>query len=187
MPGKQAKTLSLADVNDLLVFASCIRNPLRNRVIVLLSAKAGLRASEIASLTWDMVLDPTGQISGIIELRDHAAKKGSGRCIPMHPDLRSALADLRHVVAHSEYVVTSERGGAMTPSSCGSTGPSKILASRAARRIQAEERLSPVRLDWCTRSAARCATSSCWLGIGRSRPRSGTSMAIATLSANWSR
>ncbi len=69
MPGRQAKTLSAADVDDLLVFASCTRNPLRNRVIVLLSAKAGLRAGEIASLTWDMVLGPTGQISGIIELR----------------------------------------------------------------------------------------------------------------------
>ena len=115
MPGRQAKTLSSADVNDLLLFASCTRNPLRNRVLVLLSAKAGLRAGEIANLTWDMVLGPTGQISGIIELRDHAAKKGGGRIIPIHPDLRSALADLRHVAARSEYVVTSERGGAMTP------------------------------------------------------------------------
>ena len=87
MLGRQAKTLSSADVNDLLVFASCTRNPLRNRVIVLLSAKAGLRAGEIANLTWDMVLGPTGQISGIIELRDTAAKKGSGRVIPIHPDL----------------------------------------------------------------------------------------------------
>jgi integrase len=69
MPGRQAKTLSSADVDDLLVFASCTRNPVRNRVIVLLSAKAGLRAGEIASLTWDMVLGPTSQISGIIELR----------------------------------------------------------------------------------------------------------------------
>jgi Protein of unknown function (DUF3768) len=46
MPRRQAKTLSSADVNDLLVFASCTRNPLRNRVVVLLSAKAGLRAGE---------------------------------------------------------------------------------------------------------------------------------------------
>ena len=76
MPGRQAKTLSSADVNDLLVFASCTRNPLRNRVIVLLSAKAGLRAGEIANLTWDMVLGPTGQISGIIELRDHRSQEG---------------------------------------------------------------------------------------------------------------
>ena len=89
MAGKQAKILSLGDVNDLLVFASCTRHPLRNRVIVLLAAKAGLRANEIAKLTWDMVLGPTGEIGSVIELRDHVAKNGSGRLIPMHPDLRA--------------------------------------------------------------------------------------------------
>ncbi len=78
MPGKQAKILSTADLNDLLIFASRTRNAVRNRVIVLLSAKAGLRAGEIAGLTWDMVLDSTGRIGGVIELRDSAAKKGSG-------------------------------------------------------------------------------------------------------------
>jgi integrase len=51
MSGKQAKILSLGDVSDLLVFATCTRHPLRNRVIVLLAAKAGLRAGEIAKLT----------------------------------------------------------------------------------------------------------------------------------------
>jgi integrase len=110
MPGRQAKTLSSADVDDLLVFASCTRNPLRNRVIVLLSAKAGLRAREIANLTWDMVLGPTGQISGLIELRDHAAKKGSGRVIPMHAQLRDALVSLRAHGAQStsDSVIRSE-------------------------------------------------------------------------------
>ena len=67
MPGRQAKTLSAADVDDLLVFASCTRNPLRNAVMVLLSAKAGLRAGEIANLTWDMVVDASGQVSGLID------------------------------------------------------------------------------------------------------------------------
>jgi integrase len=151
MTGRQAKTLSSADVNDLLVFASCTRNPLRNRVIVLLSAKAGLRASEIANLTWDMVVDANGQISGLIELRDHTAKKRSGRCIPMHPDLRAALADLRRVATRSEYVVTSERSGAMTPSSivvwfnrafnsiglkgCSSHSGRRTFVTRAARLV----------------------------------------------------
>ena len=83
MLGKQAKVLALLDVADLLAFADCSRQPLRNRVMVLLSTKAGLRAGEIANLTWDMVLDASGQISKAIELRDHAAKKGSGRLIPM--------------------------------------------------------------------------------------------------------
>src|SRR5271167_537907 len=95
MPGKQAKVLSLDDMKDLLVFASCTRHPLRNRVIVLLAAKAGLRAGEIAKLTWDMVLDPTGEIGTVIELRDAAAKNGSGRLIPVHPDLGQGLATYR--------------------------------------------------------------------------------------------
>ena len=95
MPGKQAKILSLNDVCDLLIFATCTRHPLRNRVIVLLAAKAGLRAGEIANLTWDMVVDPTGDIGSVIELRDHAAKNGSGRLIPVHRDLRQALVAYR--------------------------------------------------------------------------------------------
>ncbi len=151
MPGKQAKTLSSADVNDLLVFASCTRNPLRNRVILLLSAKAGLRAHEIANLTWDMVLGPTGQVSGIIELHDHAAKKRSGRVIPIHPQLGAALADLRRVAAQSEYVISSERRPAMTPSSivvwfnrafrsvglkgCSSHSGRRTFVTRAARLV----------------------------------------------------
>ena len=95
----EAKILSAADVGDLLVFASCTRQPLRNTVMVLLSAKAGLRAGEIANLTWDMVVDANGQISGLIELADGAAKKCSGRSIPIHPDLAAALAAWRQVSA----------------------------------------------------------------------------------------
>jgi integrase len=151
MSGRRAKILSPADVNDLLTFASCTRHPLRNRVIVLLSAKAGLRAHEIASLTWDMVVGPTGQIGGVIELRDTAAKKGSGRMIPMHRDLRCALENLRRVAAQSECVVTSERGRAMTPSSivvwfnrafkniglqgCSSHSGRRTFVTRAARMV----------------------------------------------------
>src|SRR5437667_1919930 len=115
MAGRQAKTLSVDDINDLLVYASCIRHPLRNAVIVLLSAKAGLRAGEIANLTWDMLLDATGQLSGLLELRDTAAKKGSGRSIPLHPDLAAALAAWRQVAPPSNHVISSERGGPMTP------------------------------------------------------------------------
>ena len=115
MLGKQAKILGPRDVADLLAFADCSRHPLRNRVIVLLSAKAGLRAGEIAGLTWDMVVDAGGQIGSCMELRDHAAKKGSGRLIPMHPDLADAFSGLRQASTElSGHVVRSERGGSMT-------------------------------------------------------------------------
>src|SRR6266446_6689736 len=97
VPGRRAKILSAPDVNDLLALASCTRHPLRNAVIVLLSAKAGLRAGEIANLTWNMVLDATGQVSGLIELADTAANKCSGRAIPVHRDLSAALPAWRQI------------------------------------------------------------------------------------------
>jgi integrase/recombinase XerD len=96
-------------------FRQLHRHPLRNRVIVLLAAKAGLRASEIAKLTWDMVLDPTGDIGSGIELRDAAAKNGSGRLIPVHPDLRPVLASYRSLSPGGGSVIRSERGGAARP------------------------------------------------------------------------
>jgi integrase len=151
MPGKQAKVLSTDDLHDLLVYASATRNPIRNRVIVLLSAKAGLRAGEIANLTWDMVVDPTGAISTAIELRDHAAKKRSGRLIPLHKDLRNALASWRSVTLGAGPVVVSERGCAMTPLSivvwfarayravglegCSSHSGRRTFITRAARLV----------------------------------------------------
>src|ERR1700719_1515894 len=95
MPGKQAKILSDQHIEDLLFFAGNTRQPDRNRVIVLLSMKAGLRAAEIANLTWDMVVGPSGQIGTAIELHDDAAKMGSGRTIPIHGQLRDALILLR--------------------------------------------------------------------------------------------
>jgi integrase/recombinase XerD len=113
--GKQAKILSEDDLEDLLVYASATRQPLRNRVLVLLSAKAGLRAGEIANLTWDMVVGPNGAVGTAIELRDHAAKKRSGRLIPLHKDLRDALVSWRGIAAGQGPVVVSERGRAMTP------------------------------------------------------------------------
>ena len=137
MPGKQAKILSLGDVNDLLVFANCTRHPLRNRVIVLLAAKAGLRAGEIAKLTWDMVLDPTGDIGTVIELRDHAAKNGSGRLIPVHPDLRQALAAYRSLSTGGGPVVRSERSGADDATEYRGLVQSRIPQHRSARLLVA--------------------------------------------------
>jgi integrase len=115
MAGKQAKVLFDPQVKDLLIFAGHSRNPLRNRVLVMLSVKAGLRAGEIAKLTWAMVLGSSGEIAAAIELRDHAAKRGSGRLIPIHPDLRKALDVWRTASVTVGAVIRSERGGSMTP------------------------------------------------------------------------
>jgi integrase/recombinase XerD len=115
MSGKQAKTLSDDNVKDLLIYAECTRHPVRNQIIVLLSAKAGLRAGEIAKLTWDMVLDANGGIGRTIELRDRAAKNRSGRQIPLHSQLRNALAVWHRMTNGAGPVVRSERSGPMKP------------------------------------------------------------------------
>ena len=151
MAGKQAKILSEDDLQDLLIYAAASRNPVRNRVIVLLSAKAGLRAGEIANLTWDMVVEPNGVIGRVLELRDHAAKKRSGRLIPLHADLRGALANWRGITSVTGPVVLSERGNAMTPLSivvwfarayraiglegCSSHSGRRTFITRAARLV----------------------------------------------------
>src|SRR5260370_36966133 len=109
MPGKQAKILAADQIDNLLLFAETNRYPLRDRVIVLLSVKAGLRSGEIANLTWEMVLDPSGAIGTVLELRDHAAKKGHGRLIPLHADLREALAALRGTSEPSRPALCSSR------------------------------------------------------------------------------
>ncbi|HEX4407387.1 MAG TPA: site-specific integrase [Xanthobacteraceae bacterium] len=118
MAGKQAKILSQDASEQLHAYASSTRYPLRNVVIVLLSVKAGLRAGEIAKLTWPMILDSESNVGRIIELHNKAAKKGSGRSIPIHPDLCDALevwADTQAALEGS--VIKSERGGPMTPGS----------------------------------------------------------------------
>jgi integrase len=151
MPGRQAKILSEANLKDLLTHASRTRKPARNRVIVLLSAKAGLRAGEIANLTWDMVIDPNGRISHTLELQDQAAKKRSGRLIPIHSQLRAALALWRCMTDGTGAVVRSERGGQMRPLSiviwfanayraiglegCSSHSGRRTFITRAARLV----------------------------------------------------
>jgi integrase/recombinase XerD len=118
MAGRQAKILTKTQERALLRKATEGRYPERDRVMVLLSVKAGLRAGEIAKLTWPMVLDPEGRISARIELHDRAAKKGSGRTIPMHPDIRAALVKLRRLEGDDgPAVIRSELGSAMRPGS----------------------------------------------------------------------
>jgi integrase len=117
MPGKQAKIVSPAMLNRMLRHATRSPFAARNRVMILLSIKAGLRASEIAKLEWSMVLDARGKIAETIAVRDKIAKKRSGRHIPMHPDLRRALQTLLRKSDPSGPVIRSARGGHFRPTS----------------------------------------------------------------------
>ena len=150
---KQAKILSGRQVAHLLSFLSLTRHPDRNRVIVMLSVKAGLRAKEIANLTWDMVTDAEGALSTAIRLEDAATKGSSGRVIPLGRDLTDALSELLQTRTHSPYVITSERSPQMSSAAvvnlfadwyrrlgfrgCSSHSGRRTFITNAARKIGA--------------------------------------------------
>jgi integrase/recombinase XerC len=95
--GKRAKILTDKQIRAVLAELDTRRYPLRDRVIFLLSIKAGLRAKEVASVTWAMVTDAEGEIADVISLENRASKgKGGGRHIPIHPHLKAALIALHH-------------------------------------------------------------------------------------------
>jgi len=106
---KQAKTLSKRQITLTTALLQQTRYPARNLAIFLLSIKAGLRAKEIASLTWDMLTDAEGKLLFALNLRDEASKGSSGRVIPLNKDLRNALQKLHDERVSSVYVITTER------------------------------------------------------------------------------
>jgi len=126
--GKQAKILSEAQIRTTLQFLATTRNSQRDSVILLLSVKSGLRAKEIASVTWAMVTDPEGNIGDAIMLEDIASKGRGGRTIPLNKELKTELAKLKLIAETkrlergfpfllSANVIVSERGERMSANS----------------------------------------------------------------------
>jgi integrase len=154
--GKQAKILTPKQETAVLPYLQTMRYPARDRVMFLLSMKAGLRAKEIASLTWAMVTDAEGQVAEMMALENKASKgPGGGRMIPLNALLRHALIELyrlRGDEVHPERpVIVSERGGPLTAASvtkwffnlyqdlgmtgCSSHSGRRTFITRAARRV----------------------------------------------------
>lgn len=119
MGSQPAKVLAPVNVLRLLAHVDCQRHPDRNRVMILLSFKAGLRACEIAGLDWTMVLT-CGHAMGVqLAVSSSIAKNGRGRLIPLNPELKRALVRLHKLQGRPRDgpVVRSERGDHMTPGS----------------------------------------------------------------------
>jgi integrase len=116
--GKQAKTLTRGQIEAVLGYLASTRHPKRNRLIFLLSVKCGLRAKEIAGLTWRMTNDSEGNVGRTLYVFDSASKGPSGgRTIPMNDEVRNALIEYREEVMTraGEYVICTERGLKTTP------------------------------------------------------------------------
>jgi integrase/recombinase XerD len=114
--GKQSKVLTEKQIETLLAYVASRRNGVRNRVIIQLSVKAGLRAKEIACLKWAMLLNADGVVGDAIHLTNIASKGASGRVIPLNKALKESLFTLwKHESSqarfnrHESHVIRSER------------------------------------------------------------------------------
>jgi integrase/recombinase XerC len=115
---RHARDISSKDVQRFLRLVSAEgRHRERNRVIACLSFFAGLRAAEIAQARWRMVLNVEGQVGDTLRLENEAAKKLSGRNIPLKSDVRNALAaylaQLSPSPGRDDFILRSERGAMM--------------------------------------------------------------------------
>jgi integrase len=111
--GKQAKVLTEGQTKAALAAVAERRYPQRDRVMVLLSVRAGLRAKEIAIVTWGMVTDAEGNVGEALHLLNGASKgKRGGRTVPLNRELRAALIALkatRSGIVAADRVIHSER------------------------------------------------------------------------------
>jgi len=123
MPDRRAKILSDAKTKGILHYLETTRYPIRNRVIFSLNLKAGLRASEMADLRWNMVLNEKGDIGSEIKFEDSEGK--NSRSIPINKRLKDALLNLKKLIEDesvsgdqlpkpSGYIIQSERGEKMS-------------------------------------------------------------------------
>ena len=95
--GKKAKIVNEHQLQALLAWLETRKHATRNRLIVLLSLKAGLRAKEIASLKWSMIMTADGNIGDHIHLTNEASKSKSGRIIALNKELKKQLIKAREI------------------------------------------------------------------------------------------
>lgn len=111
---RQAKVLTAKQISALLDLVAKTRWAERNTVVVVLSCFTGLRAKEIAGLTWGSVMDGEGNIIETVEVTDVVAKgKTGGRVVPLKKNVVAALEALRGTqdeVLHHHPIIQSERG-----------------------------------------------------------------------------
>ncbi len=152
--GKQAKVLTERQIQKALRYIETTRYPERDKAIFLLSVKAGLRAKEIAFLTWPMVTDAEGKVADVIALENRASKgRNGGRTVPLNRELQAALEAYQPVAVRkpSDYLVTTERASKATAGvitmwfqrlyqslgfeGCSSHSGRRTFITRAARKV----------------------------------------------------
>lgn len=98
---KRAKTLSKQELNRVLAIVAAGRNANRNRIVILLSFYAGLRAKEIAELTVGDVYSENSDVKRAVLLEAHQTKGMRSRTFVINSKLAKELTAFREQVAHA--------------------------------------------------------------------------------------
>jgi site-specific recombinase XerC len=107
---KRAKTLDDEQFDRLLKFIDENSTmPVRDRLMFLLSFKAGLRVSEIAKIDLKAMTNAEGKIAKIITIFSNVGKKQKMREIPMHPTSREALAKFMKTYPQATFFAFSSQ------------------------------------------------------------------------------
>lgn len=83
--------------------------PLRDKLIVALSFKAGLRVGEIAKIKISAMTDVSGKVAKTINIFSDVGKKQRMRDIPMNPFVKECLEAFRAAYPKAEYVAISSQ------------------------------------------------------------------------------
>lgn len=152
---KRAKIIEPRQLELMLRYLTGSRTEERDKVFLLLSCKAGLRAREISLISWAAVTNGEGEIIREIQINSQAAKGKRARTIPMHDDIHDALLLLRKLRPDDERIAYSVKGGHkyMTPNAM-------VQYFRRYYKHLGFEGLSSHsgRRSFCTTAARRCNT-----------------------------
>ena len=97
-----AKSLTPAELQQVLVYIANNSNAARNRAMFLMTVAAGLRVSEVAGLTLGDVLDSRGAVRSEVFLAAHRVKHGHARTIFINSRLQQELADYIATRTHKD-------------------------------------------------------------------------------------
>ena len=108
---KRAKRIEPRQLDLMLRYLAGSRTEERDKVFILLSCKAGLRAREIALLKWSGVTNAEGEIIREIRIDSETTKGSRERTIPMNTMLFDALCVLRRIRPDDERIAYSVKRG----------------------------------------------------------------------------
>ncbi len=134
MAKKRAKVLNEAQLSKLLTYLDAKSTmPERDKLVVLLTFKAGLRVGEVAKIRTSHMLDVTGRPANVITVFGSVAKGGRCREVPMHPDIRHALVAFLEKYPKAKHVALARRKTCGNRSGCTSANALTVWFSRIYR------------------------------------------------------